>query len=69
MLFLCPMGVRNAQDAPTATAIRNGSGLTPSLLAMSTAMGAEITAVAVLLSTSDRVITTIIRMVRTTAAE
>jgi hypothetical protein len=26
VLFLCPMGVRNAAEAATATAIRNGSG-------------------------------------------
>jgi len=34
VLFLCPMGVRNAQEAATATAIRNESGLASSRVAI-----------------------------------
>ena len=45
VLFLCPMGVRNAHEAATATPIRNGSGFTLSRPAISTAIGAAITAV------------------------
>ena len=65
VLFLCPIGVRNAHDAATATAIRNGSGLTPSWCAMSTPIGAAMSAVATLLSTSERLIVTIINAART----
>ena len=61
--------MRNALDAATATAIRNGSGFTPSRDAISTATGAAITAVAVLFMTSDKVIVTMISRVRTTAGE
>ena len=60
VLFLCPIGVKNAQDAATATPIKNGSGLTPSRPAISTAIGAAMTAVAVLFMTSDKVIVTAI---------
>ena len=48
------MGVRNAQDAPTATDIRKGSGLRFMALAMPTDMGAMIRAVAALFITSER---------------
>ncbi len=34
----CPMGVRKAQDAPTATDIRKVSGFSPIALAIPTAM-------------------------------
>ena len=69
VLFLCPIGVKNAQDAATATHIKNGSAFTPRLSAMSIAIGAAITAVAVLFMTSDSVIVTIIRTVSTTIAD
>ncbi len=69
VLFLWPMGVRNAQEAATATAIRNGSALTPSRAATSRATGAAMTAVAVLFMTSDSVIVTIMSNVSTTAGE
>src|SRR5210317_361936 len=65
VLFLWPMGVRNAQDAATATAIRNESGLASSRVAISMPMGAAISAVATLFNTSERVMVTSIRMVST----
>src|SRR5210317_484181 len=65
VLFLWPMGVRNAQDAATATAIRNESGLASRRVAISTAIGAAISAVATLFNTSERVMVTSISMVRT----
>jgi hypothetical protein len=58
------MGVRKAAEAATATAIRNGSGLTSSVSAMVIATGAATIAVAVLLSMSDSVIVTTISTVR-----
>jgi len=54
------MGVRKAQEAPTATAIRNGSILTPNEIAIPDAIGAIISAVAALLITSERHIVIII---------
>ncbi len=68
VLFLCPIGVRKAHEAATATPIRKGSGLTCSVLAMSRAIGAEITAVAVLFITSDRVMVTTISKASTAGA-
>jgi len=47
------MGVRKAQDAPTATAIKKGSALTPIDTAILTEMGAIIKAVAALLIISE----------------
>ncbi len=41
MLFLCPIGVRKAQDEATATAIRNGSGEASSPCAIAIATGAR----------------------------
>jgi hypothetical protein len=64
VLFLCPIGVRNAAEAATATAIRNGSGLTARRSAMVIATGAATMAVAVLLRMSDSVIVTTISTVR-----
>src|SRR5210317_1850804 len=69
VLFLWPIGVRKAHDAATATPIRNGSGLTLRRAAISIAMGAAMTAVAVLFMTSDNVIVTITRSVKTTTGE
>ena len=54
MLFWCPIGVRKAQDAPIATAIKKLSGFTPSVAAMPRAIGHKIAAVAALFMTSDR---------------
>ena len=62
------MGVRNALDAATATAIRNGSGETSRLAAIWMPTGAATMVVAVLFSTSDRVIVTSISTVSTTHA-
>src|SRR5210317_1303544 len=67
VLFLWPMGVRNAQDAATATAIRNESGLASRRVAISMAIGAAISAVATLLKTSERVMVRSIRTVGTAA--
>ena len=49
MLFWCPIGVRKAQDAPIATAIRKGSAATPSWLAVPMATGHITAAVPALL--------------------
>jgi len=68
VLFLCPIGVRKAHEAATATAIRKGSGLTPRLPAICTEMGAAIRQVATLFRKSDRVMVTIISTVSVTQA-
>ena len=60
--------MRNAEEAATATAIRNGSGETPSDCAIWMPTGAATMVVAVLLSTSDSDMVTTIRTVRTTQA-
>ncbi len=62
-LHWCPMGVRNAHDAPTATAIKNGSGCRPSVPEMPTAIGAMMNAVAALLMMSERHMVTIMTRV------
>ena len=55
------MGVRKAQEAPTATAIKKGSALTPIETAIPTEIGAIIRAVAALLIISERhIVNTII---------
>src|SRR5680860_1906826 len=67
VLFLWAIGVMKAQEAAIATAIRKASEFTLSLSAISMAIGAPITAVAVLFKTSDRLMITTIRTVSTTA--
>ena len=62
-LHWCPMGVRNAHDAPTATAIKNGSGCRPRVSEMPTAIGAMMNAVAALLMMSERHMVTIMTRV------
>ena len=52
------MGVKKAQEAPIATAIKNVSGFKPSVVAMLYAIGAIRIAVAALFNTSDTVIVT-----------
>ena len=61
MLFWCPIGVRNAHDAATATAIKNGSGLTLSFSAAVRPTGPITTAVAALLMILDSAMVTTIR--------
>jgi hypothetical protein len=58
------MGVRKAQDAPTATVIKKGSALTPIDTAIPTAIGAIIRAVAALLMISERHIVIIMIIAR-----
>ena len=48
------MGVRNAQDAPIATAMRKGSDFTASCVAVLSAIGHIMAAVAALLMKLDR---------------
>ena len=68
VLFWCPMGVRKAQEAPTATAMRKGSELTPSHPAVPMAMGHMTAAVAALFMRSERnMVTTRITVMPTTA--
>ncbi len=69
MLFWWPMGVRKAQEAPTATAMRKGSGLTPMRAAMPAATGAATTAVAALFMTSERVIVSTSKSASSTTGE
>ena len=66
---LDPKATLHALDAATATPIKNGSGLTSSRAAISIAMGAAITAVAVLFMTSESVIVTTTSKVSTTTGE
>ncbi len=68
MLFWWPIGVRKAQEAPTATAIRKLSGLTARRSAMPTEIGAMTTAVAALFMMSDSVMVTISTSVSSSAA-
>ena len=60
VLFLCPIGVRKAQDADTATAIRNVSAFKFSVCASCMLIGAITKVVAVLFKTSDSVMVIII---------
>jgi len=55
--------------AATATPMRNGSASAPSSTAISTAIGAAMTAVAVLFMMSDRVMVTTISSARTRAGD
>jgi hypothetical protein len=54
VLFWCPIGASNAQDAPIATAIRKLSGFTPKVAAIPMAIGQRTAAVAAVFITSDR---------------
>src|SRR5512132_3894181 len=56
VLHWWPMGVRKSQAAPMATAIRKGSGCSPSLAARLTPIGAMISTVAALLRKGVRAI-------------
>ena len=60
VLFLCPIGVRKAHDADTATAIRNVSVFKFSVCANCMLIGAITKVVAVLFKISDSVMVIII---------
>ena len=69
VLFLWPIGVKKAQDAPIATPIRYESGLTLRRCAISTATGAAIIAVATLFITSESVMVTMISKTKISTGE